>query len=337
MEQDFSTLSFQRVAEPKEGAFTLLVPHGWIVEGGILRINPMMMGGPAQSVEAKCDLTVKKDTEGTVMIRWIPELTYFDSRTMGFGLGGMFPPGSNYNGMPVLPLMPAVNFLWEASFPNLHPYATDIKIIESRQLPAIAQRYQQGAMTMGLMLGYDAGVVEYKYDEHGITYKEIAFTVIEDMSPIGATGMWKNKDTIIMRAPLRQFAKWQKVLSVIHRSGILNPQWVAMEVRGQIQRGNMVVNSMHEMQKIEREITEHRQKTNWEINNDMFLTLMGQEEYKNPYTGDIERDTDQWKYRWVSPGGDILYTDRPDYDPNIDPDLMVSGFKRSKVRERFTP
>jgi hypothetical protein len=94
-----STMIFQRVAEPRENAFTLLIPKGWQIEGGILRINPLTQGGAAQSIAAKIDFAVKKDRQGSVMIRWLPDMLYFDARMSPAGQMGLFPPGSNYNGL----------------------------------------------------------------------------------------------------------------------------------------------------------------------------------------------------------------------------------------------
>src|ERR1035437_5954271 len=31
---------FHRVSEPREGAFTMLVPDGWRVQGGVYRVDP---------------------------------------------------------------------------------------------------------------------------------------------------------------------------------------------------------------------------------------------------------------------------------------------------------
>jgi len=62
------------------------------------------------------------------------------------------------------------------------------------------------------------------------------------------------------------------------------------------------------MQRIEQQITEHRQKTNAEIHNDMFLTLTDQEEYVNPFTNGVKMGSNQWKHRWENEAGDIIYT-----------------------------
>ena len=83
------------------------------------------------------------------------------------------------------------------------------------------------------------------------------------------------------------------------------------------------------------EMTSHRQKTNAEIHNDMFLTLTEQEEYINPYINEIELGTNQWQYRWINESGDVIYTDDKDYDPYTDIKLNRSDFKRSNIRKRF--
>lgn len=73
-----ATVIFHKVAEPKENAFTMLVPKGWLVEGGIYRVDPSRAGGPGNSVEAKCDIAVKSDRSGTVMLRRLPKVNYAD-------------------------------------------------------------------------------------------------------------------------------------------------------------------------------------------------------------------------------------------------------------------
>jgi hypothetical protein len=84
---------------------------------------------------------------------------------------------------------------------------------------------------------------------------------------------------------------------------------------------------------MDKEINENKQRTNSEINKDMYLTLTGQNEYTNPFTGKVETDTDNWKNRWINSSGDIIYSGDPSYNPNHDPDLNVSGFKRSVPRQ----
>ena len=115
-----ATLYLRRWVEPKEGACTILLPEGWIAEGGVVRIDPRL--GPTNSVGAKIDITVKKDSAGSVAIHWLPNFTYKDPRY----LVGMFPIGSNYMGSMVYPLKDPQSFLSEFAFRRNRPRAQNV-------------------------------------------------------------------------------------------------------------------------------------------------------------------------------------------------------------------
>ncbi len=332
------TVVFTRITEPKENAFTLLVPKGWRVEGGIVRVDPLAQGGPAQSIAAKLDFRIKMDTQGTVMEHWLPDIAWFDPRHTPIGQMGIIQPGQNYQGMTVLPLMSAQQFLRQVVFPHYHPKATDLKIVRAENLAKLAQAYHQGARIVVPMLAghlrYDAAFLRVNYTEDATRYEELLVTVVEDMGAAGA-GMWNNKLTFYMRAPIGQYKRWEPVFSVINHSIKIDHEWMAGEVKGQMIRNNILDKTNKEVQRIGREISEHRYRTNAEIQNDMFLTLMGQEEYVNPYTKEVEIGTDQWRHRWINESGDVIYTNREEYDPNVDVHLNRSDFQRTPIRKRF--
>jgi hypothetical protein len=71
-----------------------------------------------------------------------------------------------------------------------------------------------------------------------------------------------------------------------------------------------------------------------QVNEGQYLTLTGQERCINPHTGHEELGSNVWKYRWENTSGEVIYTDDGNWDPNIDPDLKVSGSKRSPVMPR---
>jgi len=327
---------FNRVNEPNENAFSILVPEGWTTEGGIFRVDPTAAGGAAQSIAAKLDFAVKSDNTGTSMIRWLPDVLFYDAKNSPAGQMGMYPPGSNMNGMTVYPLMSADQFIVNLAFPYAHPQASDIEILETRSLPDLAGQYQQRvreAMPY-LTFSYDAAVVSLRYVEDGTKYEETMTAVVENWGEIGA-GMWGNKETFLYRTPIGKTSEFASIFSVIQSSVILNRQWIAGEIRGQIKRGEIALNTQREIQNLENAIVEHRQKTNAEIHNDAFLTLTDQEEYVNPFTNEVETGTNQWQNRWVNEQGQLIYTDREEYDPNTDPFLHAKGFKRTPVRPRF--
>ena len=330
------TVVFQRRSEPRENAFSLLIPSGWIVEGGILRIDPTAQGGPAQSVDAKLDFAIKKDRNGSVMMKWIPELMYMDMRYSPAGQMGMFPKGSNYGGMTVWPKPSALEFLETIVLPRARPGVANLTVIERKQLPDVAAAYRkaQQAMMPGFSLSYDAGIVTVTYEEQNVVYKETFFTAIEDFGTL-IPGGWKNRSTFFARAPADEFKAWEPVAGIILNSVKLNPQWVIGEIKGQKARGETVTRVYRDINRIGQEMVEHQQKTNAEIMNDAFLTLTEQEEYVNPFTNEVEVGSNQWEHRWTNPGGDIIYTNNGYYDPNTDVDLNRSDFKKTPIRKRF--
>jgi hypothetical protein len=71
-----------------------------------------------------------------------------------------------------------------------------------------------------------------------------------------------------------------------------------------------------------------------QINNEQYLNLTSQERYVNPHTGQEELGSNEWQYRWENSSAEIISTDNGEWDPNVDPDLHVSGDKRSPVKPR---
>ena len=113
------TLLMQLTWEPKERAFTLLVPKGWRIQGGVFNVKPLEMNGPGNTMGPKCDFTVKSDDRGTVMVRWVPGWNYADLTYSPTGFS-LFKPGQHYQGMPVKLLPIAKQFLTEL-FKGSHP------------------------------------------------------------------------------------------------------------------------------------------------------------------------------------------------------------------------
>jgi hypothetical protein len=112
----------------------------------------------------------------------------------------------------------------------------------------------------------------------------------------------------------------------------IDARWLAGEIRGQIERGEIARRAQAEIQRIEREIVEHRRRTFAEINNQMHHALMGTDEYVNPHTHKTEVGTNAYAYRWVNANGEAIYTDDSNYDPARQ---GLAGYSRSPVRKRF--
>ncbi len=318
---------FTQIAEPREKAFTLLVPRGWTLEGGAIRILDERHGGALNMAECKFDIAVKSDKQGSAMLRWFPEMICIDT-SQAWGN----PEGAIFNNALVRTKRDPVRFLLEVAVPYAHPGVRNVTVLERKNLPALASVYAASApreLAFFTNMQYYAALVTVTYDENGVRYKERLLTVIEDFGP-GGGGLWKNRLTMLARAPEAKYAAYESIFGVIQNSGQWNPAWVVGELRGQMQRQGTIAMTQKDLQRIEQEITDSRRKTQESIQRDMYLTVTGQDDYVNPFTGKVERDTAAWQRRWVNESGNVIYTDDASYDPNRDPELKVTGYKLSK-------
>ncbi|MCD4779562.1 MAG: hypothetical protein K8S27_03300 [Candidatus Omnitrophica bacterium] len=134
------------------------------------------------------------------------------------------------------------------------------------------------------------------------------------------------------RAPVEEFEQWRPVMDVMRSSIKFNPQWILKESKGQRQRAEIVQKVFKEIRRIDREIISKTTINREEIMNDNFLVLTEQEEFVNPHTNEIEMDTDAFKFRWTTPGGDTYYTNKESENPNRF--LQRTDYKRTPIRKR---
>lgn len=332
--QKGSGLSFTRINESKEQSFSILAPHGWHTSGGIFRVDPLQTGGPLNSMEAKCDLEIKSDSRGTVTFHILPDIVYAH---IGIG-AGYFAPGSYYQGAEVRQISDATTFL-KNLFTSLHPGASSVSIVKISRMPGEKRAMDQGLAYTNQLLAHiglggmtyqtDAAAAVFDYVENGTKFREVILTGIVDMR---AALTWKNTRTLSFRAPAADFNRWRPVMDIMRFSVQFNPNWILREAQGQRERAEIVQKVFDEMRRIDREILKKTTINREEIMNDNFLVLTEQEEYVNPYTGDVEIDTDAYKFRWTTAGGDVYYTNREDENPNIF--LQRTDYKQTPIRKR---
>jgi hypothetical protein len=314
------TLLMQRTWEPNEKAFSFLLPRGWDFKGGIFNVNPLTQNGPGNSIAPKCDLAVKKDGQGTVMIRFAPAWNYADLTYSPTGFS-LFKPGQYYQGMLVKVLPTPKQFLTEM-FQATRPQATQVAVIAEDPMREMVeaiyrsnQQVNQQLQQMGLKPNrYEGLAMLVEYSEGGQRFREVLKTVITD-SRAGAF-MWTNEHTIQFRAPADEFEGWKPALDVIYNSIEMNPQWMAAVTKAMDQRSKMALETQRYINKVNNEILENRRRTHAEIRYENYLFLSGQDEYVNPFTKKVELDTSAYRHRWVDNQGNILYTDENSYDPN---------------------
>jgi hypothetical protein len=287
------------------------------------------------SLEAKCDLALKSDAAGTRMVRFFPKIVYAD----GPLVTSYFAYGAVYNGAEVAPLPKADAFL-QRLFKRSRPKAQDVKILETEDRKDVAQAIQKACEPINAMLAnlqarpmtFQAAALALEYAEDGTRYKEAFFTVIGDFR--AGAGTWWNDMTFSMRAPAAEAEQWKAVFEIIRNSLEFNPEWVRAEQKGQDDRNRIIHETQQHIYKIEREVAANRSRAYDRANHETWLALTGQEEYVNPHTGKVERDTSTFSHRWVTPGGDYIYTNSPSYNPNQDPGMPHGDYRLTPVKAR---
>lgn len=324
-------LTLVKFTEARERAFSVLIPKGWVTEGGIMYVDPNTAGGPTNAIGPKMNFAVKSDARGTVMLYWFPDFYYCDMRSSTTRQFGLFPDGSNYNGMLVMPCMSAQDFLLRRAFPQVRPGAQNVQVVNARPLPGVAQQFAASSPVQGFQ--YDAAMVTVTYFENGIRFQEQIFGVIENLGQLGA-GMWQNKNVVFARAPADQFDDWAKIGSLIFYSVKIDPKWLAAVIRASDKRARMALDTQRYIQEVDAAIVAHRQRVNAEIRHSGYLLLTGQEDYVNPYTGETEIRPDGWRHHWQNSAGEVVVSNKDDYDPNHDQHLNRSDYRKSPVRPR---
>jgi len=326
---------FTRQNEPNENAFTFLVPVGWNITGGITRVNPSSSGGSGNSIEAKLYMKVSESNKKAEM-GWLPDTRFFDMhRNPGQNIAAaLFPDGSNYNGMTVMSLPDPVTFIKAIAFPFAHPHAQALHIKQVQSMPTLAEKFSKLSSLMlgGYSFSYTVVITTLEYTENGNHYLEKMVCAIEDWGQLGG-GLWSNKETWYVRAVKGSFEEFAPIFATIGHSVKMNPDWIAREIRSQQVNNRLALNTQQAIAGIDKEIAEHRERTNTEINNDMYLNLTGQEDFTNPFTGENERGSNEWNYRWENEQGDVIYHNDQNYNPNEDVHVKVKGYKRSEIQK----
>jgi hypothetical protein len=236
--------------------------------------------------------------------------------------------------------MPNVEQFLIEGFKSARAQAADARISQRIPLPEVVEVLQaltRGVNAQTLQLGkqpmvFYAGALVFDYSEGRTPYREAAVTALCDWRPTAA--IWSNMFTFHMRAPAAEADAWKPVIDIIRQSLKINPQWLAAYVKAAGERGQTAVEVFRYLARIDQEIFERRSKTRSEIAHENYLLLTGQEDYVNPFTREVERDSSDYPYRWTNYNGDRLYTNRYGFDPNRDSDLNKTEWKITPVKPR---
>jgi hypothetical protein len=163
-------------------------------------------------------------------------------------------------------VLTALQFIEQVLFTNLHPGVRNPQFVARRNVPDMAQRYQQRllAIETGTTLIYDAAICTATYEEGGVLFKERIFTLTRMQPPEGR--LWGNRETLMFRAPIEAFPRWEPLLRSIHKSMNLSTPWIEHMLRDQM-GGRMQSTDRDQIRRLTRKLIMHHEKTRTDIQN----------------------------------------------------------------------
>jgi hypothetical protein len=310
-------------------AFSLLMPADWQFNGGIRWVlnNPIMPAVAAFSV---------KRPDGLVALEVFPNQSLFWTNNQMHH--GMFPVGSRYFGAEVHPVASPEQALRRIIVPRFRGNVSGLRVVSSRDLPALAKKLGVGKRQPGVETFGDAAKIHIEYVQNGVPMEEEIFAAVEGFSfPIQSMqGPVKNTNWFVdyifsFRAPKGKLEANSALFKTMVMSFKVNPRWfnkynqvVEYLIKAQIKQ----IQSVGELSRIISRTSDKMSSASvkqYEKGQDVYDGVSetfseytrNTEHYHNPFEDkEVELPSD-YSHVWTNTSGEYVFTDSPSYNPNI--------------------
>ena len=311
-------------------AFRVLIPSNWDTRGGI----QWVLDNPALPAVAALRIY---NPQGTEEVEVFPNKMFFwsDNPTVM----SLHPVGSRYFGSEVrLPVSPA-DYIRTILIPAHRRDAADIRIIEQKSLPELAQL--AGAATAfqpGFSRTADGGMVKIEYDRSGRTMEEEIYAVVwsftfpvQSLSGIYSQTNWYGDYLFSFKAEKGKLAPSAKTFMTIVSSFQVSPLWwskltqvVEALIRMEIQRiqyvgqlGSLFSRTGSEIREQDLNAWQERQNAYDRMATDFSRQIRGVDGYYDPFADRLIELPSGYGRAWTNGLGDYIISDSPSYNPNI--------------------
>ncbi|MFQ6067517.1 MAG: hypothetical protein ACE5K3_09605 [bacterium] len=307
---------FVTYKDPYEGAFTLKVPRGWKVEGGVVR----------PYIDAAVALEIKKDPEGTVAISYYAPLPpLFAEPSEVLSMAG-FLEGSRYNpsygaaqDMIVYHYLPGQSYIREWLLPQIKQNYPDTKIVSSRDRPDLLKGAPQ-IPWLEVSRACAEAAVEGTVSGTKVKGKITVFTQLT-RPPGMPSGMWQ-ANVLIYNAPPQELEQLEAIANKMNDTFRVDPAWALREAQEQIKRSRIISHSADEVARIIRQTYENRSATLDEISRKWSNAILGRVDLVDPETGEIDWGVPSGSnYYWKQ--GDVIIGTEIYQRPTIDSRLLT--------------
>jgi hypothetical protein len=302
-------------------AFRMLVPMDWKAEGGIVWRHEF-----SNLATVAMRLSKPNSPEALEMFPITPHV---------WREGGIlaFPPGSNYLGNVVLPVVadPAT-YIQQAVLPQFRKNANP-RIVGRKSLPDVAKTVAAAVQETGTQKTVKAERVRLEYQEGGRAVEEDVYCVLvyTQIPVLPGTTFWTAERLFSFKAAKGSLDGMGGLLQTMAASVKVNPVWFSkyQQVVAQWQQAKMqsirsagelsryIARTSSEISAMNRQAYEARQASNDRINKNFSEYIRGVETYHNPVESRAVELPSGYREAWVSGNGEYILSNDPNFNPNV--------------------
>lgn len=313
-------------------AFSMLIPEGWTVTGGIIwRQHATMPGAITLSV---------RSPDGLYELNFHPSMPYYWSNNSFSFFGPK--EGSYYMGNEVRrPVSGYIQYIEQYILPK---GGFRSKIVGYRRFPELesALRSENGG-GFGFSVSIDCGVVDLEYAYNGYLFEGyMTCGIVVNNMMYGKTS-WIADKVISTRAPKGMKAEGDKIFNVMLNSFKFNLSWfnlyhqfvqsltqyVMQDIYNAGLISRIISSTFNQVSDTVRRNYEAQQASNDRVFKGISESIRGVNSYYDPYKGySVEVPVD-YQYVYANPLGEYIVTDNPNYNPNVGSNLTWTILNRS--------
>lgn len=310
------SLRYVRWHDPRENAFSLEVPDGWTMSGGLIRRASVQVQGAWEAVSPDGRIRISGGD---------PDLPYFTEPTQmllmtGFREGSWYSPGYGVAFL-VRRYVPGAAFAREYVMQRAARLCSGVTVTENRELPeavaAINAVYAQHA-GLGVALSLTAGEAAFTCEQQGRPIRGYYFAGTQRTQVAGMPGgIWNVEHLAGFLASEDRLGLAREVFDHMLKSIELNPQWVAMQQNITASTSRIVSRTHAEISRIIDESYWSRQAVMDELSRRRSNVILGVEDVIDPVTGRELKVESGSNYYWIDHRGTIVGTET-DTRPSLD-------------------
>jgi hypothetical protein len=310
--------------ESYQQAFHILIPRGWKAEGGMIPSG--VQWNVVDLVENNIRFRVTSP-DGKSFFGWYPRFYFQDPRIIMQNSGGVLQPraGQVLNGCWLYPYLNVAQYVHYIVFGQLSANEFQNPRIIGNVVPA--PELKPWVPKMASRCGY--GYVNFECTINGTPMYGRIYSINYEIQGI----IWTTVGTFGWLAPKSRWQQDERVMELCLRSFRLNPRWVQKASQAARYRAEKYHQVIQKMQRIDNEITQHRNQTRSDIQEEFYKVITEQIETYDPQSGKVKY-LPMYNHAYTDGQGHYFLRD---YDDGTLPFENASQWRKLKIINRNDP